>query len=49
MIKSMATKIRIANKKEAAYRFDRSTSEGREGYKEFLRGLLVQPKKSRKK
>lgn len=41
MIKSIATKIRIANRKEARRLFNRSTSEGREAYREYLRGLVI--------
>ena len=41
MIKSSATKIRIANRKEARRLFNRSTSEGREAYREYLRGLVI--------
>ena len=41
MIKSQATKIRIANRKEARRLFNRSTSEGREAYREYLRGLVI--------
>ena len=41
MIKSIATKIRIANRKEARCLFNRCTSEGREAYKEYLRGLVI--------
>lgn len=41
MIKSIATKIRIANRKEARRLFNRSTSEGREAYREYLRGIVI--------
>ena len=41
MIKSIATKIRIANRKEARRLFNRSTSKGREAYREYLRGLVI--------
>jgi hypothetical protein len=41
MIKSIATKIRIANRKEARRLFNRSTSEGRDAYREYLRGLVI--------
>ena len=49
MIKSQATKIRIANRKEARRLFNRSTSDGREAYRESLRGLLVKPMSSKRK
>lgn len=42
MIKSPATKIRIASRKDARRLFDRSTREGKEAYREFLRGLLTE-------
>ena len=41
MIKSSATKVRIATRKMARSLFDRSTREGREAYKEYLRGLIT--------
>jgi len=41
MIKSTATKVRIECRKKAKEHFDRSTSEGRYAFKEYLRGLLV--------
>ncbi len=41
MIKSPATKIRIASRKDARKLFDRSTREGKEAYREYLRGLLT--------
>ena len=41
MIKSIATKIRIANRKEARRLFNRCTSEGREAYREYLRWLVI--------
>lgn len=41
MIKSNATKVRIATRKKARSLFDRSTREGREAYKDYLRGLIT--------
>lgn len=41
MIKSVATKVRIENRREAKKIFNRSTRKGREAYREFLRGIIL--------
>lgn len=41
MIKSSVTKVRISTRKKARSLFDKSTREGREAYKEYLRGLIT--------
>lgn len=41
MKKSIATRIRIASRKDARRLFDRSTRKGKEAYREYLRGLLT--------